>query len=122
MTLNKNGHYVHPGYGAISMFRTSELYFGADFIEEGICEYVVYYLKETPSLLLKDFKIPKTKIELLDSSKLSNNKYLYSSYFLKNFLDTCGLEKGIKILVDNPPPTYEEILNPSVFFSRLNKE
>ena len=45
--------------------------------------------------------------------------YKYSSYSLTKFLDNKDLKEGVKILLHNRPPTTEEILNPELFFARL---
>lgn len=90
---------------------------GATFIEEGICEYVVYYLKE--SVPLGNVYVPKNEKELLDESYYINNVYQYSVYYLKDFLDKHGIKRGIEILISNEPPNYEEILNRDLFFKRL---
>ncbi len=91
--------------------------FGSSFIEEGISEYITEKMGELipPSVLEK----PSTIEELFDSEKEYIIKYKYASAFLKTFLDTTGIKKGIQILLFNPPPSYEEILQAERFFERL---
>lgn len=109
---------VSPEYGTIRMFPNPTTRFGAEFIEEGVCEYVVYYLDE--SAPLKNVPIPDNEEDLVDTRNAVNNLYYYSVIFLKDFLDENGLEKGIEILISNKPPTYQEILKPELYFKRLN--
>jgi hypothetical protein len=92
--------------------------FGTGFIEEGICEYVVQKMNE--SIISKKIYIPKTTEEIINPNNLYAIKFIYSSYYVKNFLDAMGLKNGIKVLIKNKPPTYDEILNPNLFFARLN--
>ena len=90
---------------------------GSKFIEEGICEYVTKKMDEIipPN---KPF-VPTKTDDLTNRENDYRVYYKYSSYYLTKFLDTTGLKRGIKILLHNPPPTNEEILNPDLFFSRL---
>lgn len=108
---------VSPEYGTIRLFPNPGSRFGADFIEEGVCEYVVYYLNESSPI--DEISIPNTVEELTNKENRVKFVYWYSSYFLKEFLDEKGLKEGIKILVTNKPPSYDEILDPQKFFSRL---
>lgn len=93
--------------------------FGSEFIEEGICEYLVAEMGEiiTP----KRYYIPKTQSDLTNTNNRYKVVYQYSSYYLKTFLDTTGFKKGVKILIANAPPNYMEVLNPELFFDRLEK-
>lgn len=113
---NRN-EYVSPEYGMIRMFPVPGHQFGSDFIEEGICEYVVYYLNESSPL--KNVPVPENATDLIDQKNMINNLYYYSVVYLKEFLDKEGVKKGIEILLSNRPPTYDEILNPKLFFNRL---
>lgn len=90
---------------------------GPRFIEEGICEYVTTKMNETISP--KRPYIPKKSKELSSPENAYNVYYKYSSYYLSGFLDTTGLKQGIKILLHNRPPSTEEMLDPDLFFSRL---
>lgn len=106
---------VSPEYSTFKMYSTASMKFSVDFIEEGICEYVIHNLKE--SAKLKNIVIPETEADLLDNK--INTLYCYSVYFLQDFLDKQGLKKGMEILINNKPPTLEEILKPELFFKRL---
>ena len=114
--MKNNDQHVSPEYSNFRMVPVSN--FSTTFIEEGICEYVVYYLNESNPL--KDIPIPGNMNELLDENNKVNNLYFYSVIFLQKFMDKYGIKKGIEILVSNKPPTYEEILNPDLFYNRIN--
>ncbi len=105
-------------YGIIRMFPNAASRFGSEFIEEGICEYVVYHLKE--SAPLRNIVEPKTENDLLGENNKINSIYRYSVVYLEDFLDKYGLKQGIEILIGNKPPSYREILEPELFFNRLN--
>ncbi|MFO7670230.1 MAG: hypothetical protein R6W31_11265 [Bacteroidales bacterium] len=91
--------------------------FGSSFIEEGISEYLTGEMGEL--IPPPHVEIPVTMDDLFDRDKEYTVKYKYASAFLKSFLDTTGFKKGVQILLHNPPPSYEEILQPDLFFGRL---
>jgi hypothetical protein len=90
---------------------------GPNFIEEGLCEYVCAKMGEIISP--KKVFIPQR----IEEIELDENRYKvfykYSSFYLESFLDTTGLKRGIKTLLHNRPPSPEEILEPDLFFARL---
>ena len=90
---------------------------GPRFIEEGICEYVTLKMKET--ITQRRPNIPRKPSDLSKSENAYNIFYKYSAYCLTEFLDTTGLKQGMKILLHNRPPSAEEILEPELFFARL---
>ena len=90
---------------------------GPRFIEEGICEYVTQKMKET--IYARRPYIPRKPADLTKPENAHNVFYKYSAYCLTDFLDTKGLKRGVKILLHNPPPSTEEILDPELFFARL---
>ena len=90
---------------------------GRKFIEEGVCEYVTLKMKETISQ--RRPYIPRRPADLTKPENAYNVFYKYSAYCLTDFLDTRGLKQGVKILLHNPPPNTEEILDPELFFARL---
>lgn len=91
--------------------------FGSSFIEEGLCEYISGEMGE----LIQPTRVekPGSIEELLDRDNQYRIKYKYAVVFLETFLDTTGFKEGVQILLHNPPPTYEEILEPAHFFNRL---
>ena len=90
---------------------------GSRFIEEGICEYVTLKMKQTISR--RRPYIPKKTSDLSKPENAYNVFYKYSAYSLRDFLDDEGLKHGVKILLHNRPPSSEEILEPDLFFARL---
>ena len=100
----------------IWIIRSPDL-FGSTFIEEGICEYMVGKMEEI--IVPKKYYIPKTQADITNTNNRYKVVYQYSSYYLKTFLDTTGFKKGVKILLHNEPPNYYEILDPELFFKRL---
>ena len=115
--LRQEGKEVVSEYGNIRMFPNPSLRFGSTFIEEGVCEYVVYMLKE--SAPLGQVEIPSSADDLMNKDNETNILYQYSVFFLKDFLDKHGLKEGIQILLQNKPPSYIEILQPKLFFDRI---
>lgn len=91
--------------------------FGSKFIEEGIAEYSLVKMKE--EIIDPNPYIPASTNDLMAKENKYNVFYRYSCYYLTPFVDKFGVKKAIKILVSNPPPSYEEILDPRKFFSRL---
>jgi len=102
----------------IWIIKTHEM-FGSTFIEEGLCEYMTENMGEI--IPPKRVFIPKTIEDIMNRNNKYMVNYKYSSHYLKLFLDTIGFKVGVKILLHNSPPTYEEILKPDLFFSRLIK-
>jgi hypothetical protein len=109
-------------YNGILTIPNPEQIYGSKFIEEGICEYFVQRIGESP--IMKNYYKPKFKSDFMVKTKMFDIQYAYSSIFLKDFLDASiensgRLKFGIFALLRNPPPTYEEILNPDKYFNRL---
>lgn len=97
----------------IRIFPNTEEFYGAEFIEEGVCQYVV---EEMKLHIPRKTQPPKTIDDIMGNNEI---KYNYSIAYLKEFLDYFGVSKGIEILIRNKPPTYQEILNPDLFFNRI---
>jgi hypothetical protein len=108
--------YVSPEYKAtINLFPYNSQ--GAEFIEEGVCEYVTVKMGET--IPYKNNYKPVTTREIIENRNTHKLKYKYSSFFVKQLLDTVDLRTGIEILISNSPPSTEEILHPETFYKRL---
>lgn len=90
---------------------------GSRFIEEGICEYTTLRMEVILSRG-RPYK-PRKPEDLQRPEREYDIFYRYSAFSLRDFLDTTGLKKGIKTLLHNPPPSVEEILDPELFFDRL---
>ena len=114
-SLNKSYYNVH-------LIPNPERQFGSEFIEEGLCEYVTRSKGEI--LPYNNVFMPKTVEDIITRKNVALIKYEYSSYYLKNFLDSITLVQGklsygIRILLTNNPPNYQEILYPKLYFKRL---
>lgn len=118
LLMKANGEDVSPEYGLIRYFLNPTLQFGAEFIEEGFCEYVTEKLGE--QLIQKLVFIPKNKDDFVNKDNFVDIKYRYSVIFLRDFMDKNGIKNGLKILLKNKPPSYDEIINPELYFNRLN--
>lgn len=94
----------------------NKFFFSQSFIAEGIAQYCTYKMKEmiTP----KQYQ-PSDSLKNLIAEKSSELKYEYALYYLKAFLDFFGLEEGTKILLTNPPPRKDELINPLKYYRRL---
>jgi len=94
---------------------------GADFIEEGVCEYMTQKKGE-----INWYKItfkPKTFTDLINKNNKYNVLYKYASYFVKDYLDKAfeenKVKESIEILISNPPPSNQEIIKPELYFKRI---
>lgn len=105
---------VASDYNNFSMIPRNS--FGSKFIEEGICMYISIKIGEC--IHGQDY-MPETMKELMDNQNSYQIMYQYSAEYVQSFLNYWGIKRGIQILVHNKPPTYEEILYPSKFYSRL---
>jgi hypothetical protein len=99
-----------------------ERQFGASFIEEGICEYINQNFGECPAFI--NIRPPMFRKEFTNINRIDDIKYKYSSAYVKDFFDLClkldgKIKFGLMILLQNPPPNYEEIINPKLYFDRL---
>jgi hypothetical protein len=107
---------VMPGYGSgINIYPQNSQ--GAEFIEEGVCEYVMIMMGETIPYK-EDYK-PSSTREIVEGRNTHRIKYKHSYFFVKPLLDSAGLRKGIEMLITNPPPSTEEMLHPEKFYERL---
>ena len=109
-------------YRNVQLYPNPERRYGSEFIEEGLCEYLTRNKGEL--LEIKDVYKPETTEDLLNRYNVAKVKYQYSSYYLKNFMDSViavrGKAKyGIEVLLSHNPPNYSEILQPKLYFNRL---
>ena len=107
----------------LTIIPNAEMQYGAKFIEEGICEYLKISWGLSPELR-KDYK-PSNKSEIITNGDKYEILYGFSSQFVKDFMDcnikTFGRPKNaVMIILHNNPPSYEEILDPRLYFERLS--
>jgi hypothetical protein len=117
--LNVNQYYTM----SINTFPNIELQYGAKFIEEGFCEYIIQKWQLCPKF--QEILIPQYKSDFLDKNLDFDIQYVFASKFLKDFLDRYTKQDGtikqaIMIILGNRPPNYNEILKPEQYFNRLN--
>ena len=106
--LNKNVNQYYT-YG-ISMIPNEEYQYGASFIEEGVCEYVIQKWKLCPELL--QYHTPINKFDFRDKELNYDIKYMYASNYLKKFLNSKKtLKEGLLIILSYDPPNFTEILH-----------
>ena len=91
--------------------------YATEFLEEGICEYVVELMDE---MIVSGEKIVINKQDLGAGNKNSQRvKYGYSRQYVKPLIQEYGLKPAIMLMITNKPPTQEEILKPSLYYDRL---
>ena len=96
-------------YRNVQLYPNPERRYGSEFIEEGLCEYLIRRKGEL--LELKDVYKPESTADFHDRYNVCKVKYQYSSYYLKDFMDSVTMVKGkvkygIEILLRNNPPNY----------------
>ena len=106
----------------IYQFPNQELQYGEKFIEEGFCEYLIQRFGLCP--YFKNISIPTNKAELLNPKKSFDYQYMYSSWMLRHYLDSCintdgNVKHGLMQIVSDRPPNYTEVLQPKLYYHRL---
>lgn len=91
-------------------------HYGTNFLEEGICEYVVEIMGE---MIVSDEVIVITKTDLQQHRNSHEVKYRYSRQFVTPIVQEFGLEPAIYMILSNKPPNDVEILNPKLYYDRL---
>ena len=86
-----------------------------EFIEEGICEWVVEDMGE---MIGYDEEVVLIKKDL-DNRNSYEIKYRYSKQFVSPIIEEFGLEAAIYMVLSNAPPNREEVLNPKQYYDRL---
>jgi len=95
---------------------------GSNLIIEGVAEYCSVAMNEVISVKPKKVYRPKKIDEILDKKNKYKVYYEYGSIYVGDFIKSNSLHSAIRILVTNPSPTIEEIINPEKYFSRLNRQ
>jgi hypothetical protein len=108
--------------GGINMYPNNN--YSAEFIEEGICEYVACQMGET--IPYNERYKPKDMREILDNKYKYIIKYRYSRIFVTDFLnkyyESGNLKLGIEILLSNTPPTLNQLLTPDIYFNTIRTD
>lgn len=97
----------------------------AEFVEEGICEYVVMKLNES---IYAEYKLDcldadnENNIREFKNVQMSHPiRYQYSRSFIQEIFDKYSFQKALLIIVTAKAPTYEELLCPEKYHDRLMK-
>jgi len=90
--------------------------YGAEFLEEGLCEYIPYTMQEI--LSVDDYK-PRSTEDIINNRNTYSIKYRYARLFVTPVIQKYGLRKAIEIMVCCAPPSIEEILYPEKYYQRL---
>lgn len=99
--------------------------YASEFIEEGICEYVVMKLKEG---IFSDYKLncidgySEANIKkFVDIQNTYDIKYQYSRTFVQKIFDNNDFKTALLIIFTCKPPTYQEMLCPNQYYYRLQR-
>ena len=105
---------ISPEYNNFNIIPRNS--FGSDFIEEGVAVYIT--VKKGEIIFGQDF-IPESIEQIQDKYYKYYIKYNYSCVFVRPILDKYGIKQGMKILIGNRPPSYEEMMKPELYYNRL---
>lgn len=111
--LNEMKHEVSPEHSNFRIYYRLERDYGADFIEEGICEYIAHKAGEIiyPNKYVPDLENNWDTYEI---------KYQYAEYYVRQILDRYdNIKEGIKMIFRTPPPNKDEIRNPEIYYKRV---
>jgi hypothetical protein len=107
------------------MFPTIKPYFPIEFIEEGICEYVVMKLREG---IFSDYKQDcpdrESEVNVREFTQIQNTyeiRYQYSRIYVQRIFENNSFRKALLIIFTCKPPSYEELLCPDKYYHRLMK-
>ncbi|MBN2481833.1 MAG: hypothetical protein JXB19_08845 [Bacteroidales bacterium] len=111
--LREMDYNASPEHNNFRIYHPRDRDYGADFIEEGICEYVAHKAGE--------IIYPKKIYPNFDNNwDLYEIKYQYAEYYVRQILDRYdNIKAGIKMILRTPPPTREEIRNPALYYQRV---
>lgn len=112
-------------YINFSMFPGIRSYYTSEFIEEGICEYVVMKLREG---IFSDYKLNcndrATESSIREFMRIQNTygiKYQYSRAYVQRIFESHSFKEALLIILTCNPPSYEELLCPDLYYQRLMK-
>ena len=115
MEMRMDTMFVSPEYNNFNMIPKST--FNSNFIEEGVAVYVT--VKKGECIFGKDF-IPESIEQIKNKEYKYYVKYNYSVVFIRPIMDKYGIKEGIKKLLGNKPPSFDEMMNPQKYYDRLN--
>ncbi|MGE5458379.1 MAG: hypothetical protein ACM3RX_08490 [Methanococcaceae archaeon] len=116
---------INSEYINLNMFPRVKSYYASEFIEEGICEYVVMKLSEG---IFSDYKPDwldgYSEVNVKKFTQLQNTyfiKYQYSRTYVQKIFENNSFRKALFIIFTCKPPSYEELLCPDQYYQRLMK-
>jgi hypothetical protein len=117
---------IFHDYINFNMFPGIRTYYSSEFIEEGICEYMVMKLREG---IFRDYKFEcnskATESDIREFLLVQNTygiKYQYSRAFVERIFENNSFKKALLIIFTCRPPSYEELLCPDLYYQRLMKQ
>lgn len=97
----------------------------AEFVEEGICEYVVMKLNEGIAGEYKldciDSQVQDNTSEFMKVQFSQPVRYQYSRAFIQNIFDKYSFRKALLIIITTKAPSIDELLCPEKYYERLNE-
>jgi hypothetical protein len=107
---------IFPGIGS---------YYASEFIEEGICEYVVMKLREgifsTYKTDCADVYSEDNLREFIQKQNTSQIKYQYSRAYVQRIFNNNTFRTALLVILTSRPPSYEELLCPDKYYLRIIK-
>ncbi len=121
----KNNIPVNSEYFNFSIYPGIKSYYASEFIEEGICEYVVMKLREG---IFSDYKLDSSEgdsaVTVKKFMQIQNTfdiKYQYSRTYVQKIFEKNSFRKALLIIFTCKAPSYEELLSPDLYYDRLIK-
>lgn len=116
---------INTEYINFNFFPSIKSYYASEFIEEGICEYVVMKLREG---IFSDFKPDwldgYSEVNVKKFMQVQNTydiKYQYSRTYVQRIFENNSFRKSLLTVFTSKPPSYEELLSPEQYYNRLMK-
>jgi hypothetical protein len=90
--------------------------YGSDFLEEGFCEYISWKMG---MMIVDNNYVPKSQQYVVENQKAYEIKYRYARIYVEKIMNIYGIKKGLRLILTNKPPSYEEIFKPELYLERL---
>jgi hypothetical protein len=115
---------VNSEYINFNMVPSIKSYYSSEFIEEGICEYVVMKLREG---IFSDYKqdcLDGNEANVRKFMQMQNTygiKYEFSRTYVQKIFENNSFRKALLNIFTCKPPSYEELLCPDKYYFRLSE-
>lgn len=115
---------VNNEYININIFPRMVSYYASEFVEEGICEYVVMKLNEG---IFMDYKLDfhgssSSEDKVNKFMQIQNSygaRYQYSRAYVQPIFDKYSFKEALLAVFTSKPPSYEELVDPKQYYTRL---